>query len=117
MRQNTQSILKGHRLNYNLTLKDVAYLLDMDEGNLSRFEAGKSQNSKALLGYHFLFNLSIDMSISQVSAHPSDVLVHRCFKLLEILGNQTPTLRVRNRIQGVERIITQLNQEEYEYED
>lgn len=97
-----------YRKNNHLNLKDVAYLLNIDQGNLSRFEVGKSQNSKALLGYHILFNLSIDDSILKIFYDDSSEIIHRCFSLLEILENKSKTRKIQLRIRGVNAIIKKL---------
>lgn len=108
MRKSPYQHLYKYRKNNHLNLKDVAYLLNMDEGNLSRFEVGKSQNSKALLGYHILFNLSIDDAIFKIFYFNNEEVVHRCFNLLEILENKSKTRRNQLRIRGVNAIINKL---------
>jgi len=98
-----------YRKRYHLNLKDVAFLLNIDEGNLSRFEKGKSQNPKALLGYHVLFDLSIGNSILKIFYDDNEEIVHRCFTLLEALGNKSKTKKNRLRIKGVNCIIKKLS--------
>ena len=105
-----------YRKNHNLKLKDVAFLLKMDEGNLSRFETGKHQNPKAYLGYHFLFNLSIDSPIKDLFYNDNDELIHRCFQLLEILETKSKTNKNRLRIKGVNTIIKRLTEQQEKYE-
>jgi len=97
-----------YRKNNHLNLKDVAFLLNMDQGNLSRFEIGKSQNPKALLGYHILFNLSIDKNVYNVFIHDNDEIIHRCFNLLERLENKSKTKKNQLRIKGINNIIKKL---------
>ncbi len=108
MRTSPLHHIHRHRKTYHLNLKDVAFLLDMDPGNLSRFEAGKSQNPKALLGYHYLFNLSIDKSLFHIFNFQSEEIVHRCFRLLEILQNKSKTKKNMLRIKGINSIINKL---------
>ena len=97
-----------YRKNNHLNLKDVAFLLNMDQGNLSRFEIGKSQNPKALLGYHILFNLSIDNLVFDTFITDNEEIIHRCFNLLEQLGNKSKTRKNQLRIKGVNNIIKRL---------
>ena len=90
----------------------------MDEGNLSRFEAGKTQNPKALLGYHYLFNLSIAPPLFKIFNFQSEEIIHRCFRLLERLENKSKTRKNLLRIKGVNAIIKKLTKDDdYESED
>lgn len=108
MRQISHEHIYRYRKRNHLNLKDVSYLLNIDQGNLSRFEVGKSQNPKALLGYNILFGLSIDDSILKIFYDDSQEIVHRCFHLLEILENKSKTKKNRLRIKGVNAIIRKL---------
>lgn len=114
MRKHTNQHFSKYRKAHHLKLKDLAYILDIDSGNLSRFEAGNT-NSKALLGYHILFNLSTDSLIEQVLVGGYTELIHRCFHLLEQLQTQAKTLKNRLRIQGVDTIIHRLNELDENY--
>ena len=106
-----------YRKNHNLKLKDVAFLLKMDEGNLSRFENGKYQNPKAYLGYHFLFNLSINSPIKDLFYDDNSELIHRCFQLIEILETKSNTNKNRLRLKGVNTIIKRLTEQQESYEE
>jgi len=112
MRKSPYKHIYRYRKNNHLNLKDVAYLLSMDQGNLSRFEVGKTQNSKALIGYHVLFNLSIDESVFNIFNENTEEIVHRCFRLLEILENKSKTRKNQLRIEGVNAIIKRLTKED-----
>ena len=116
MRQIAHQHIYQYRKRQHLNLKDVAYLLNIDEGNLSRFETGKSQNPKALLGYHILFDLSIDNSILNLFYDDSENIVHRCFQLLEQLENKSNTKKNRLRTKGVNAIIRKLSKTDDEKE-
>jgi len=106
-----------YRKNHNLKLKDVAFLLKMDEGNLSRFENGKYQNPKAYLGYHFLFNLSINSPIKDLFYDDNSELIHRCFQLIEILETKSNTNKNRLRLKGVNTIIKRLTEQQESYDE
>jgi hypothetical protein len=80
----------------------------MDQGNLSRFEIGKNQNPKALLGYHILFNLSIDSLVFETFITGNEEIIHRCFNLLERLENKSKTRKNQLRIKGINNIIKKL---------
>jgi len=104
--------LSSYRLNLNLKLKDIAYLLEMDEANLSRFEAGKSQNPKAFLSYNLLFNLSNPLSTDNFVKTSNQNIVHRCFKLLEILETKSKSAKNRLRTRGVNKLLERLIKEQ-----
>ena len=108
--------LSKYRLNLNLKLKDIAYLLEMDEANLSRFEAGKSQNPKAFLSYNLLFNLSNPLSTENFVKTTNQNIIHRCFKLLEILETKSRTVKNRLRKKGVNKLLERLIKEQENHE-
>lgn len=114
MRQISHQHIYRYRKRNHLNLKDVSFLLNIDLGNLSRFEVGKSQNPKALLGYNILFGMSIDDSIIKIFYDDSEEIVHRCFHLLEILENKSNTQKNRLRIKGVNTIIKKLSKDDDE---
>lgn len=106
--------LKQLRRSHHLKLKDLSHILDIDTANLSRFEAGKPY-SKALVGYHVLFNLSIKSSIRQVFKNGYKDLIDRCFLLLESLENASSTIKNKLRKDSINALIGQLTnlQEQY----
>lgn len=108
MRQTPNKHIYQYRKRSHLLLKDVAYLLNMDEGNLSRFEAGKSQNPKALLGYHAIFNLSIDQPLFPLIHQHNNKIVQRAHELLKQLETKSKTKKNQLRIRGVQAIIRKL---------
>ncbi len=117
MRKSPYQPFSEYRQHHHLKLNDIAFLLEMNQGNLSRFEAGKSSNPKALLGYHILFNLSIDDDILKDVIHNSKEIVHRCFNLLELLQDKPNTMKNRLRVKGVNTIIDRLTVSEEDHED
>ena len=116
MRKSPFYPLSNKRRSHHLKLNDVAFLLEMDQGNLSRFEARKNPNPKALLGYHVLFDLSIGNGLSNSIFSDSKEIVHRCFKLLEIIETKPKTKKNRLRTDGVNKIITRLTELQEGYE-
>lgn len=97
-------------------LKDLAHILDTDTGNLSRFEAGSLHNLKALIGYHCIFNLSIDFAIWQVFEEGYKELLYRCFQLLETIEEGPKTTKNRLRAESINTIITRLTDLDERYE-
>lgn len=96
------------RKRHHLMLKDLAHILDTDTGNLSRFEAGSLHNLKALIGYHCMFNLSIDFAIWQAFEGGYKDLLSRCFQLLETIEDEPKTTKNRLRAESINAIITRL---------
>jgi len=115
MNKPTIPYLKKVRRSHHLKLKDLSYILDIDTANLSRFEAGKVPYPKALVGYHVLFNLSIQSSIRQVFSNGYKELIHRCFKILEELEDSSDTLKNTLRKEGIDKLIARLTQLEEQY--
>ena len=107
---NKKTILpyKQKRKSHHLKLKDLAFILGIDPANLSRFEAGKTPNSKALLGYHTLFDLSIQSNIKLGLDLGHKELANKCFKLLEKLEDAPDTFKNRKRIEGLDSMIARL---------
>ncbi len=100
---------KQARKEHHLLLNDLAYILNIDQGNLSSFEAGKIPHPKALTGYHILFNLSTQSIIPQVFNAGCKPYLDRCFQLAEKIDEQSPnTLKNRNRLEGLDTVITHL---------
>lgn len=104
------------RKQHHLKLKDVAYILNLDEGNLSRFESGLLQSPKALVGYHCLFDVSMDSTIKQVFDKGYQSFIDRCFQLIEIIQAKSKTVKNRLRIKTINSIIGRLTDLEEAYE-
>jgi len=98
------------RKKHHLKINDLAYLLEMDQGNLSRFEAGKFSSPKAFIGYHILLNLSIENSIRQVFEGGFKRLLDRCFLLIEKISEGPDTHKNRLRLEGLNTITSRLMQ-------
>lgn len=107
------------RKSHHLQLQDLAHILEIDSGNLSRFEAGLYPNPKALLGYQSIFNLSMNLLIRQVFDNGYQDLIYRCFQLVEKIKEESKTAKNRLRMEGLNAVITRLTdlQEAYENEN
>jgi transcriptional regulator with XRE-family HTH domain len=110
MNKNPDEYPSSVRKKHHLKLNDLAFLLKMDQGNLSRFEAGKISNPKALIGYHILLNLSIENSIRQVFEGNYKELSDRCFQLVEKISEGPNTPKNRLRLEGLDTVIDRLMQ-------
>jgi len=109
MNKSIHQLCKQARKDHHLLLNDLAYILNIDQGNLSSFEAGRLTHSKALEGYQILFNLSIQSTIRQVFQQGSKPWIDRCFQLVERIDEHSPnTPKNRKRIEGLDTVITNL---------
>lgn len=111
-----KTIYKSARLAHHLKLKDLAGILEIDPGSLSRFEAGSLQSPKALVGYHTLFNLSIQQSITQVFHGGFKQLLNRCDEVFESILESPPTTRNAHRLEGLQTIIDRLKTFQQDHE-
>ncbi len=110
MNAQTNISFSEYRKAYFLKLKDVAYLLDMDQANLSRFEAGKSKNPKILLGYQILFDLPKKKTTTPLFTLDYEAVKHRCFQLIEKLENKSQLHIHSRRINGIHKLISKLTE-------
>lgn len=108
MNAQTNILFSEYRKVYFLKLKDVAYLLDMDQANLSRFEAGKSKNPKIMLGYQILFDLPKKKTTAPLFTLDYEAVKHRCFLLIEKLENKSQLHIHSRRINGIHKLINKL---------
>ena len=99
------------RKDHHLLVNDLAYLLNIDQGNLSSFEAGKIPHPKALEGYQILFNLSTQSTIPQVFNAAYKPWLDRCFQLAEKIDEHSPnTFKNQKRLEGLDTVISNLIQ-------
>jgi len=115
MNKKQNKYLSAIRKMHHLKINDLAYLLGINQSNLSRFESGKISNLKALIGYHILLNLSIENSIRQVFKGGFKELYDRCFILSEKLSSAPKTNRNALRLEGLHTITTRLMEFEEKY--
>lgn len=99
---------KKSRKEHHLNLNDLAFILNIDQGNLSNFEAGKISSPKALIGYHILFNISIQSPLAQVFEGGVKKLVDRSFQLVERIERAPDTMKNKMRLEGLNTVITRL---------
>jgi len=116
MHKQPNHYLTKSRKDHHLNLNDLAFILEIDQGNLSRFEAGKLSNPKAYAGYHIFFNLSIQSSLRQVFKGGVKGLINKCFQLIERIEDSSKTQRNALRLEGVNTIIARLMEYDNEIE-
>lgn len=108
MNKKPNHLFSKSRKEHHLLINDLAFILSIDQSNLSRFEAGKLALPKAQAGYHTLFNLSIQNTLGQVFLGGVKTLIDRCFTLQERIENGPVTLKNSLRLEGLNCVITRL---------
>ena len=103
-----------HRTRANISLNDVAFLLNIDTSNLSRIEKGiRKPNVKIILLYHILFDAPlIDLFAEQFNTL-KEKLIGRSSKLITQLETEQPPKSI-NRIAYLSRFVKYLRESIYE---
>ena len=98
-----------YRNRANLSLNDVAYLLNIDSGNLSKIEKGKRKpNATVILLYHILFDAPLTKLLPQELSNLKEQLVERSVILIDQLQIEQPP-KSFNRIEYLRSIVNQLS--------
>lgn len=102
--------LRYYRARNGLSLSDTSFLLDMDTGNLSKYEKRElTPTLKVAISYHLLFDLPLETLIDHDFKKIQSKLIDRLFHLAEELNERNRTKNVNNRIEAVHNLITRLN--------
>ena len=111
---NKTNFLKMYRKQSSIPQQDIAYLLNIDSGNLSRYEKCQRQPTpEIILAYHILFEASlIDLFHQQYKLLIIN-LISRSKKLIEQLKIEQPPKRSK-RIGYLENIINTLRLPKHE---
>ena len=105
----TSNFLRMYRKQQSVTLHDIAYLLNVDVSNVTRYEKGNRQPTpEVLLTYHLLFNVNIIDVFHEQFKHLCKKLHHRSLSLIEQLKEERPP-RSELRIKYLRNLITRLN--------
>ncbi|MBV7270712.1 helix-turn-helix domain-containing protein [Winogradskyella luteola] len=79
----TTHTLRQVRTDAEVTQRDVAFLLNMDTGNLARYERGKRMPTpQILLMYHILFGVPISELLAPLLKEVKQSLIERSSLLL-----------------------------------
>lgn len=106
---NTKSnSLSQYRKDANLPLHDVAYLLNMDKGNLSKIERGQRfAHPRTILLYHILFKAPLINLFSEQLELLKEMLLLRSQKLIKELQIHQPP-KSTQRIAYIESFVNSL---------
>ena len=97
-----------YRVEANIPLEDVAYLLGIDAYNLSRYENAKRQPSiETILTYHILFDAKLDSLFQDHYQSLVEKLTQRIKKLIQKLHDETPP-RFAQRIAKLGLVLNRL---------
>lgn len=109
----TSNSLSEYRKRHNIPLHDIAFIADMDIGNLSKMERGiREPNPNLVLLYHMLFEVPLHLLFpSQLSKEKEGWKV-RGIDLVELLKEEQPP-QSTNRIKFVEAFVNRLTKEKH----
>ncbi len=106
--------LSQFRTDANITLHDVAYLLNIDTGNLSKIEKGiRKPSVKIILLYHILFDASLIQLFAEEFKALQEQLKSRSQKLITQLEVEKPP-KSSNRIEYINSFVNRLINTTYE---
>lgn len=94
--------LKQARKKTNITLSDMAYLIGVDESNLSKYERGKKNpTTRVVLCYNIIAKVPLEAIYENQRDTLSDVLKYRLKNLLEDLESEPSTRWMRSRTEAL----------------
>jgi transcriptional regulator with XRE-family HTH domain len=103
-----------HRTRANISLNDVAFLLNIDTSNLSRVEKGiRKPNARIILLYHILFDAPLIKLFAEQFNSLQEELKQRSEKLIAQLETERPP-KSTNRIEYLREFVNSLNNKNYE---
>jgi len=108
------NFLRMYRKRSSVLLRDVAYLLNMNTGNLSRYEKGhRDPTPDILLTYSVLFDTSVAHLLHQGYSKIKEQLIVRSNLLIAQLKGERPP-KASLRIKYFSNVISRLQREEHE---
>lgn len=102
--------LKQARKHTHLCLQDMAFVLDMDISNLSKYERGKLfAPSQVVLSYHILSKIPLERLLREEVKGTTVNIVQRVKSLLELIEKEEPSAKNRQRITALEQILERVD--------
>lgn len=112
MQTKTNSFSK-YRNDANIPLKDIAFLLALDRGNLSKIENGHRQpDPQTILLYHILFGASLIDLFKEQLVPFKQMLQRRSKALIERLETERPP-KSKQRISYIETFVKNLTNSDH----
>ena len=103
---NIYNHLKRSRKKSKLTIQDIAFLLDYDVSNLSRYERSeKSVPLRVSLGYQIVSNDPLFKFFQTDIFYLADVIARKTVQLMSTLEDEIQTPKVVKRIEALEDVL------------
>jgi len=94
--------LKQARKNADMSLQDMAFLIDVDVSNLSKYERGiKSAPVHVCLAYYVITKSSLAKLFSQHMSGVIELVSTRLTNLIEMLEEEATSPKVKRRIESL----------------
>lgn len=98
--------LKEARINSGMSVHDMAYLLDIDSSNLSKYEKGLLKPSRELLyGYHLITGVQFGKLQKSFFSDFIDRISLRMTKLISRLEERKPSQKMKFRMEQLNEIL------------
>ncbi|PHS65776.1 MAG: hypothetical protein COB12_06805 [Flavobacterium sp.] len=106
--KNNIHLLKQSRTDADVRQQDVAFLLNIDSGNLARYENEKrSPTPEVLLSYHILFGIPISELLNPLHQEITENLILRS-KLLPAQPTAKQTPKSKHSIAYLQAVVNDL---------
>ena len=106
---NIISYLKQSRRNANLTLQDMAYLLDMDFSNLSKYEKGKkTPPARVIIAYHIVTKTPLKKLFKYSLLGMIDTVSAKTTSLISQLEEEVTTPKLKKRITALYEVLNNI---------
>jgi len=103
---NIINYLKQARRSANLTLQDMAYLLDMDFSNLSKYETGKKQPPvRVIIAYHIITKTPLKKLFKYSLLTMIDAVTSKTTSLITQLEEEITTPKLKKRIVALYEVL------------
>ena len=107
--KNNIHLLKQSRTDADVTQQDVAFLLNIDTGNLARYENEKrSPTPEILLSYHILFGIPISELLTPLQKEVTKNLIKRS-KLLLTQPKAKHTPKSKHSIAYIQAVVNDIS--------
>jgi transcriptional regulator with XRE-family HTH domain len=102
--------LKQARKQNNILLQDMAYLLDMDVSNLSKYERGaKSPTLPVQIGYHIVTKTPLRLILKKKINEVLESLSLKVTNLIAFLEEEVQTNKISQRLTAMNSILDNLS--------
>lgn len=106
---NIISYLKQARRSANLTLQDMAYLLDMDFSNLSKYELGKkTPPTRVIIAYHIITKTPLKKLFKYSLLGMIDTVSGKTTSLISQLEDEVSNPKLKKRIAALYDVLNNI---------